>query len=129
LKGVFSSGPQVEVAENLVARLPEISATSGVNVSVLFELISTRKVVSVPNNATAHIRGPRVNVLLLAQWTDKDANKLDAARSATAELSRIIKQGEKVIPEFINTGYGNYGEQQGIKQNEIRVLTHISHRL
>jgi hypothetical protein len=105
----------VEVAENLVSRLPEISATSGVNVTVVFELISTRKLLSVPNNATAHIRGPRVSVLLLAQWTDKDANKLDAARRATAELSRIIIQGEKIIPESINTGYGNYSKRQGTK--------------
>ena len=43
-------------------------------------------------------------------WPDKDANKLDAARRATAELTRIVIQGEKIIPKSENTGYGNYGE-------------------
>ena len=105
----------MEVAEALVSRLPEISAKSGVNVTIVFELISTKKILSVPNNATAHIRGPRVSVLLLALWTDKDANKIDAARSAAAELSRIIVQGEKIIPESVNTGYGNYSKRQETK--------------
>jgi len=100
----------VEVAEKLVSRLREISARSGVNVTILFELFSTRKVLSVPNDATAHIRGSRASVLLLALWTDKDATKLDAARNATAELSRIIIEGEKIIPESINIGYGNYSK-------------------
>jgi hypothetical protein len=111
MKGVFSSGPRVDIAENLASRLPEISARNGVQLVAVFELISTKKVVSVPNNATAHIRGSRVNVLLMATWTDKDTNKLDAARSGTSELSRIIIQGEKVIPESANTGYANYSER------------------
>jgi len=122
LKGVFSSGPQVEVAEKLVSRLPEIVARSGLNVTIVFELISTRKILSVPNDATAHIRGSRASVLLLALWTDKDATKLDAARNAAAELSRIIIEGEKVIPESINIGYGNYSKLQETKYTETRVL-------
>lgn len=112
----------MEVVEKLASRLPEISAKSGVNVTVLFELFSTRKVLSVPNDATAHIRGPRVSILLLASWTDKDATKLDAARNATAELSRIVIEGEKIIPESINIGYGNYSKLQETKCTETRVL-------
>jgi len=101
----------VGVAEKLVSRHPELSKNSGLNLVTVFELIPTNKVVAVPNNATAHIRGSRVNVAIFASWPDRDANKLDAARSATAELSRIVIEGEKIIPDSENTGYGNYGER------------------
>ena len=111
LKGIFSTGLQVEAAESIVSRLPELSATSGINLYTVFEMFPTKKILTVPNNATAHIRGSRINVGVMASWPDKDANKLDAARSATAELSRIIIEGEKIIPESENTGYGNYCER------------------
>jgi hypothetical protein len=110
LKGVFSKGPQVEVAENILSRLHEISARDGVRLITIFELISTKKILSVPNNATPHIRGSRISVLVMATW-DKDTDKLDAPRSATSELSRIIIDGEKVVAEAASIGYGNYSER------------------
>jgi hypothetical protein len=110
MKAAFASGPQVDVAENLVSRLPELATKSGVKLTVVYELLPMKKVLSVPNHATAHIRGSRVNVLILAAWDDKTTDKLDAVRSATAELARIVLQGERVIPESQNTGYGNYGK-------------------
>jgi len=112
IKGIFASGPQVEVAEKLVSRQPELSKNSGLTVMTVFELISTKKVMAVPNSATAHIRGSRVNVGVMASWPGKDVNKLDEARSVTAELTRIIIEGEKIIPESENTGYGNYASDE-----------------
>jgi hypothetical protein len=100
----------MEVAEKLLSRQPELSKNSGLNVTTVFELISTNKVTAVPNSATAHIRGPRVNIGIMASWTGNDANKVDVARSVTSELTRIIIEGEKIIPESENTGYGNFGE-------------------
>ena len=47
----------------------------------------------------------------MASWPDRDENKLEAARRATAELGRIVIEGEKSIPESENTGYGNYGKR------------------
>jgi len=110
---VFSSGIQLDVAEKLASRIPELTKASGANLTVVFEFLPTKKILSVPSDATAHIRGARANVLLLAAWPgdDKDADKLDAVRSATIELRQIIIQGERDIPESRNTGYGNYGEQ------------------
>ena len=102
----------MKVAETLMSRLPELSASSGVNLYTVFEMFPTKRILSVPNNATAYTRGSRINILLAGSWTDKDANKLDAVRSATAEFSRIIVESEKSIPELVNTGYGNYGELQ-----------------
>ena len=101
----------MEVAENLMSRLPELSASSGVNLYAVFEMFPMKKMSSVPNNATAYIRGSRINVLLAGAWTDKAANKLAAVRSATAEFGRIIVESEKSIPELVNSGYGNYGER------------------
>lgn len=110
MSGVFSSGPQVDTAKNLVSRLPSLSKESNANFTIAFELLPKEKTQSVPNDATAHARVPLFNVLVLATWTDKDPNKIDVLRNATSELGRIVTQGEKSITEHHNTGYGNYSE-------------------
>jgi hypothetical protein len=84
MKGVFSSGPLVDVAKILVSRLPELSKESSTSFTVVYELLPQAKILSVPNSATAHIRGSLFNVLLFATWDDKDPNKLDVLRSATS---------------------------------------------
>jgi hypothetical protein len=112
MSGVFSSGPQVDTAKNLVSRLPSLSKESNASFTIAYELVPREKTLSVPDNATAHIRGPLFNVLLLSTWTDKDPNKLDVLRNAISELGRIVVQGEKVITEQHNAGYGNYSELQ-----------------
>ncbi len=76
----------------------------------MYELVPKEKTLTVPSNATAHIREPLFNVLLLSTWEDKDPNKLDVLRSAASELGRIVIQGDSVITERHNTGYGNYSE-------------------
>lgn len=110
MSGVFSSGPQVGPAQNLVSRLPSLSKESNANFTIAYELLPKEKTLTVPNNATAHIRGPLFNVLVLATWEDRDPNKLDILRNASSELGRIVIQGEKVKTEHHNTGYGNYSE-------------------
>lgn len=112
MSGVFSGGPQVDAAKNLVSRLPSLSKESNANFTIAYELLPKEKTLTVPNNATAHTRGPLFNVLVLATWGDKDPNKLDVLRNASSELGRIVIQGEKVITEHHNTGYGNYSELQ-----------------
>ena len=131
MKGVFSSGPQVDVAKNLVSRLPELSKESKANVTIVYELLPKEKTLSVPRNGTAHIRVPLFNVLLIAKWndtTDEDVNKLDVLRRATNELASIVVQGEKVITEQLNIGYGNYSEQQERMGVESCMLIYLSRR-
>jgi hypothetical protein len=111
MKGVFSSGPRVDVVQTLVSRLPELSKQCSANFTVVYELLPRKKILSVPNNATAHIRATLSNVLLVATWEDKDTNKLDVLRRATAELAGIVVEGENVITEQVKTGYGNYSER------------------
>jgi hypothetical protein len=114
VKGVFSSGIQLDVAEKLASRIPELTKGRYVSLTVVHEFLPTKKILSVPSDATAHIRGPRANILLLAGWPgdSEDTDKLDVVRSATTELRQIIIQGERDIPESRNTGYGNYGERR-----------------
>ncbi len=113
MKGVFSSGLQADVADKLVSRLPQLCAESGINFTVVYECIPMSKILTVPNHATAHIRGPRLNVLILATWDSQDTNILDTVRNAANELGRILLQGEKIIPESLNVGYGNYSKHRG----------------
>ena len=112
MSGAFSSGPQLDAANNLVSRLPNLSKESNSNYTVVYELLPKAKTLTVPNNATAHTRVPLFNVLVLGTWEDKDPNKIDVLRNATSELARIVVQGEKVITEDHSAGYGNYSELQ-----------------
>jgi len=112
MNGVFSSGPQVDAAKKLVSRLPALSKESNANFTIVYELLPKGKTLTVPNNATAHTRVPLFNVLVLGTWEDKDLNKLDVLRNASSELGRIVVQGDKVITEHHNGGYGNYSELQ-----------------
>ncbi|KAH9965223.1 FAD-binding domain-containing protein [Russula dissimulans] len=119
VKGVFSSGIQLDVAEKLASRIPELTKGRYVSLTVVHEFLPTKKILSVPSDATAHIRGPRANILLLAGWPGdgKDTDKLDVVRSATTELRQIIIQGERDIPESRNTGYGNYEIDPAVKRS------------
>jgi hypothetical protein len=110
MSGVFSSGPQLDAAKNLVSRLPNLSKESNARFTVVYELLPKEKTLTVPNNATAHARVPLYNVLVLGTWEDNDPNKHDVLRNATAELGRIVIQGEKVRTEHHNGGYGNYSK-------------------
>lgn len=108
MKGIFASEPRLDVFNNLAAHIPELASKYGLHLMVLYEMVSTKKVLSVPAEATSHIRGHRISVLIFATWSDADPNKLDVVREAAKEVGRIILQGENVIPEALNTGYGNY---------------------
>jgi FAD/FMN-containing dehydrogenase len=108
MTGAFSSGPQPDATKNLVSRLPNLAKESNAKFTIAYELLPREKTLTVPNSATAHTRIPLFNVLVLGTWEDKDPNKLDILRNATAELRRIVLQGEKVITEDHNAGYGNY---------------------
>ena len=101
----------MNTVKKLVSRLPELSKQNSANFTILYELLPREKILSVPNNATAHIRVTQCNVLTVAAWEDEDTNKLDVLRRATAELAGIVVEGEKVITEQVKTGYGNYGER------------------
>ena len=124
MKGVFSSRPQVELTDKLLSRLPQLRVESGVNLTVVYELIPTKKILSIPNDATAHIRGSRINVLIIADWENKDTDILDKVREATSELGKILVKGEKIIPESLNVGYGNYSKHHmGYGRNRAQVLS------
>ena len=118
MKGVFSSSPQVDLADKLMSRLPQLRVESGANLTVVHEFIPNKKILSIPNDATAHIRGSRINVLIIADWENKDTDILDKVRKASSELGQIIIQGEKIIPESLNVGYGNYSKHHmGYRRN------------
>ena len=95
-----------------MSRIPQLRVESGANLVVAYELISTKKIISIPNDATAYIRASRINVLIISDWENKDADMLDKVRKATSELSQIIVKGEKIIPESLNVGYGNYSKHR-----------------
>ena len=65
MNGVFSSGPQVNAAKNLVSRLPSLSKESNAN-SIVYELLPKGKTLTILNNATAHTRVPQRGLMAIA---------------------------------------------------------------
>ena len=110
MKAVYSSGPQADLADKLMSRLPQLRAECGANITVAYEFLPMKKILSIPNDATAQIRGSHINVLVISDWENKDTDILDKVRKATSELCQILRQGEKIIPESLNVGYGNYSK-------------------
>ncbi|KAI0066973.1 hypothetical protein BV25DRAFT_1795862, partial [Artomyces pyxidatus] len=108
MKGIFTSGPQQGVPQELLARIRHLSAKHDLGLVTFFEYLPTRKVLSVPNSATAHIRGSRVSTLVVCTWAHSATDRLPTVRKAVNELVEIIRSSEKRLPADTNTGYGNY---------------------
>ena len=113
LKGVFTTGPIPSHAPALFNRLMEICDTQKLNITLMFEYIPIQKVLSIPNDATAHIRGKRVSAVAFCTWDEGGKERLDEVRAAARELVDMILEAEKEINEIdvnTNTGYGNYSK-------------------
>ncbi|KAI0052753.1 FAD-binding domain-containing protein [Auriscalpium vulgare] len=106
MKGIYTSGPSVPVSEELLQRVAALSAAHGITLFLAFEFFPTGKILTIPNDATAHIRGARVSTLIFSAWDDGD--KLPAVRASANELMDVILKGETKLSERENTGYGNY---------------------
>jgi len=73
-----------------------------------FEIYSTAKILSIPNDSMAFsCRGPQSNVLINVSWLAEDMDKVDVneVRKRVKEIIGAV-QGDRVEVE---PSYGNYG--------------------
>jgi len=99
------------VAEAALEYVTRISV-HGLSAAMIFEHIPFHKVLTVTNDATAHIRGPRINCVAVAKWEEGGKERLTEFRPAINQLVNMVLSGEEILPASTNTGYGNYGKSQ-----------------
>lgn len=112
LKGVFTSGPDPTHAHALFDRVMALSAAHTISISLVFEYLPLTKVLAVPTDATAHVRGKRVSTVAFVSWEEGGRERLGDVRAATAEIVAMILEAEREVFRKVdaetNTGYGNY---------------------
>ncbi|KAI0052752.1 FAD-binding domain-containing protein [Auriscalpium vulgare] len=109
MKGIFTSGPRVGLPEAVLERICALSdADLDQRFAVFFEYIPSAKVLAVPNNATAHVRGSRVSTLVFGAWDDSVEATLPVVRASANDIIDTILKSETDIASEANTGYGNY---------------------
>ncbi|KAI0249109.1 FAD binding domain-containing protein [Lactifluus subvellereus] len=113
LKSIFQPGPRAELVKSAFKRLSELNAAPGNEIQhfVLFDYIPHHKVLSVPENATSHLRS-RCNLMGCAmKWTNNTPGIEQAAKLAARELTNIFIAADSQISDASKTGYGNFSSE------------------
>jgi hypothetical protein len=115
LKSVFQSGPRPDMVKSLFKRVCELNAAPGNDIqhSYMFEYVSHRVGLTIPEDATAFLRTPRCVTASISKWAQKSPSNEDAAKRAARELTGIVAEAEAQVSgenSENNSGYGNLGQ-------------------
>jgi hypothetical protein len=112
MKGVFQTKPRVEVSENVLSCLAELTKDRpDAQITILFEYFPLSKITSVPRGATPFNRLPYPNVVNITRWKDNTSEWLTWAQLSSQKILGIVLNGnDQVSGDQISNGYGNYGE-------------------
>ncbi|ETW78594.1 hypothetical protein HETIRDRAFT_435322 [Heterobasidion irregulare TC 32-1] len=112
MKYAFVSGPQPDVAEDILSHLDTLTEKNKLRMMFIYEFFPIKKALSVPTEATAYVRRPRLATMVFVSWDNDGLDKLADVRLAATELLNLALSAEHMIPPVENTGYGNYRAQQ-----------------
>src|SRR5882762_1630819 len=112
-KSVYvSRPPDSKLTKRIVERIVEVELKHQFSVVLSYELRPFNKILSVSNDATAHIRGARYPVMTVISWAeawpDVSPEKLQTAKTVSTELLNIVLSGENNPTAADILGYGNY---------------------
>jgi hypothetical protein len=109
LKSVFESGPRPDIVKSVFKDVCELNAAPGNDIqhNYLFEYIPHRRMLTVPEDATAFLRSDRGTTVCVLKWVQKSPSNEDAARRAARELTNIVAEAEAQVSGENNSGYGN----------------------
>ena len=108
MKSVFVSGPQPDITEDILSHLDALTEKHKLRMLFIYEFFPIKKVLSVPTEATAYVRRPRLSTMVLVRWDNDGSDKLADVRLAATELTNLALSAENKVPPAENTGYGNY---------------------
>jgi hypothetical protein len=114
LKSVIESSHRAEVVKSVFKRLSEFNAAPGNEIQhfCMFDYLSHRRVLSVPANATAHIRSPGSLVGCALKWpgSSNTPGIEQAAKLAAQEITNIITAADPQVSDSSKAGYGNFSK-------------------
>lgn len=118
MKSVFQSGPRTDVIKSVFERVRELNAAPGNEIQhvYMFDYISPRVLLTIPEDATSFLRTHRVMTGCAIKWSRKSPSLEDAARRAARELTNIVAEAEAQISGENNSGYGNFSQSHLIFQ-------------
>ena len=98
--------------KNLFERVCELNAAPGNEIQhfSLFEYIPHRKVLTVPVDATAHVRSSAAMIACVLKWSSNTPANGQAARLATRELINVVTAADPQLSDAGKTGYGNFSK-------------------
>jgi hypothetical protein len=111
MKSTFMSRPRPDAVKRVSERLSELNGAPGNQIQHAFAIdyFPYGKVLSVPQNATAHFRFQRQVAGCVLKWVDNSPEAEKAAKSAARELTDIIINAETRVSgaNAFTVGYGN----------------------
>ncbi|KDQ54384.1 hypothetical protein JAAARDRAFT_60767 [Jaapia argillacea MUCL 33604] len=123
INGAYHHGPDLELATKFFARFTELSANPDFQMNLIFEYISLDKITSVPNDATAFVRGERGNILISTNWKEDSPERSKLGKEMVHELVNLI-HGHTGYRKKEEVGYGNYSSEStdGVAFDKAKIL-------
>jgi hypothetical protein len=124
LKSVFQSGPRADTTKSVLKKVSELNSAPGNEIehAYLFEYVSHRVALTVPEGATAFLRTPRGMTGSALKWTRNTPSAEEAVKRAARELTNIVAEAEAQVSGESNSGYGNFSQFPFIFFFAIRVV-------
>jgi hypothetical protein len=100
--------------KQLFERVRELNAAPGNEIEhvSLFDFFSHRKVLSVPVDATAHLRSSAGMIGCALKWRNNTPANEQAARLAARGLTNIITASDTQLSDAGKAGYGNFSKSR-----------------
>ena len=83
--------------------------SDGTEAVVIFELVPSDKINSVPNGTAAFYRRPFNNMVCAFYWDDDSREKATLARETSILLTKLVRESQPEVCREL-TAYGNVGE-------------------
>ncbi|KAH9955082.1 FAD-binding domain-containing protein [Russula dissimulans] len=135
MKSVLQSGgPQADITKNVFKKLSELNAAPGNEIEhfYLFEYVSHRVTLTVPESATAFARTHRGMTGAAIKWAKgTPSNDEAAAKRAARELTNIVAEAEAQVSREAITGYGNFNSEPQAKKtvNGVQLIDDTNSRV
>ncbi|KAI0294635.1 FAD-binding domain-containing protein [Multifurca ochricompacta] len=121
LKSVFQSSPRAHVVKSVFEKITQLNAAPGNEIEhgYLFEYVPHHTVMTLPENATSHLRSHRGMTGSALKWTNNTPAVEQAAKKAARELTDIVAIAEAQASDGkSNSGYGNFSGYHGSADSE-----------
>ena len=105
-KSVDQLRPDVQIGKDVAETTWRLCAETGQHITYIFEFWNLDKINTVPIEATALQRTPRLSSLANIQYKEDTPEQLAIARKSAETLTKIVTAAEG--NENVNNGYANY---------------------